>query len=862
MEKNFNPSDSEQKIYSKWLESKYFHAQAESDKESYTIALPPPNITGALHLGHALNATLQDILIRFKRMQGYNALWIPGTDHASISTEMKIVEALAEQGITKEQLGREEFLKMAWQWKEKYGGIIVDQLKKLGISCDWDRERFTLDSGLSDAVLKVFVDLYKKGYIYKGEKLINWCPHCKTTISDAEVDHKENQGKLWYMKYQVEGTDEYLTFATTRPETILGDVALAVNPNDSRYSKYIGKSAIVAIVNRRVPIIADNYVEMDFGTGVVKITPCHDFNDYEIACRHNLVGINVLNDDATINEQGGEYKGLDRYEARKLILERFKTLNQFVKEEETENALGHHDKCGTVMEPLNKMQWFVKMDEMAKPALQALETGQLNFVPPRFSKIYNNWLEGIKDWCISRQLWWGHRIPAYYCNCGHITVEKDATNCERCGNSDIKQDEDVLDTWFSSALWPFSTLGWPNDSRDMKTFFPTNVLVTGPDIIFFWVVRMVFSGLEQTGQVPFKDVIINGIVRDSQNRKMSKTLGNGINPLDIIDQYGADALRLALIIGSALGADQRFYNEKVEANRNFLNKIWNSARFLQMNEEGEVKFHELDIADKWILNKLNNLVCEVTANMEHYDLGVALQKIYDFTWDEYCDWYIEMAKANLKDSAKRGATLHTLRHVLLTVLRLLHPYAPFITEEIFTNLQKDEESLVISPWPTPSLQINYADEEKTIEEIKQSIKEIRNIRRDMNVPLSKKIKITIVAAELDNFNATQSFFAHLAGAGQIEIQAVKGNVAENAVSIPIPKGTIYLEDLLDTQKELIRLTKEKEKLEKEIKRAKNMLSNADFLAKAPQKMVQAEEEKKEHYTSLLKKVEEGLESLS
>ncbi|MCL1995532.1 MAG: valine--tRNA ligase [Defluviitaleaceae bacterium] len=862
MEKNFDPKTGEERIYNKWLKAKYFHAQAKEGKESYTISLPPPNITGALHMGHALNATLQDILIRFKRMQGYNTLWVPGTDHASISTEMKIVESLAEKGFTKEDIGREKFLEMAWQWKEKYGGIIVEQLKKIGISCDWDRERFTLDQGLSQAVLHVFIDLHKKGYIYKGERLINWCPHCKTTISDAEVEHKDNKGKLWHMKYKVEGTNDYLTFATTRPETILGDVALAVNPNDSRYNKYVGKTAVVPIVNRQIPIIADAYVDMEFGTGVVKITPGHDFNDYEIALRHKLPSVNIFNNDATINDVCEEYIGMDRYVARKEILKKFTDMGQFVKGEYIENTVGCHDKCGVVMEPLNKLQWFVKMEEMAKPALQALETNQFRFVPSRFGKIYTNWLEDIKDWCISRQLWWGHRIPAYYCSCNHTTVAINATKCESCGNADIKQDEDVLDTWFSSALWPFSTLGWPNDSQDMKDFFPTNVLVTGPDIIFFWVVRMVFSSMEQTGQVPFKDVIINGIVRDAENRKMSKTLGNGIDPLDIIEQYGADSLRLALVIGNALGADQRFSNEKVEANRNFLNKIWNASRFLQMNEKelGVVANisddHEFSLADKWILNKLNSLIGEITTNMEHYELGVALQKIYDFAWSEYCDWYIEMAKANLKDPTKKDATLYTLRYVLITVLRLLHPYVPFITEEIFTNLQNEEESLVVSDWPKPA-SLDYGDEEKAIETTKQAIKEIRNIRRDMNIPVSQKIKITIVSDQM----VVENFFAALAGASQVKLQPTKDQVEQSAVVIQIPTGTIYLEDLLDTEKEIKRLTKEKEKLEKELARAESMLSNADFLAKAPAKMVQSEEAKKEEYNQLLKKVTHSLEAL-
>lgn len=864
MEKNFNPNTAEKKIYETWIKEKYFSPDTKSNKESFTISMPPPNITGELHLGHALNATLQDILIRYKRMQGYNTLWMPGTDHASISTEMKITASL--KNITKEDLGREEFLKKAWQWKEKYGGIIVEQLKKLGVSCDWSRERFTMDEGLSSAVEQTFINLYKKGYIYKDKKLINWCPTCKTTISDAEVVHNESISKIYYMRYSVIGTDTYLTFATTRPETILGDVALAVNPKDERYVDYIGKSAIVPIVNREIPIVSDSYVDIHFGSGVVKITPGHDFNDYELAIRHNLSTINIFNEDATVNEIGIDLAGLDRYTARTEIINKFKQLGLFIKEEEIKNSVSCHDKCDTVMEPLNKMQWFVKMDKMAQTAIEAYTNGHLNFVPPRFSKNYLSWLENIKDWCISRQLWWGHRIPAYYCKCGHITVESTASLCKKCGSSDITQDEDVLDTWFSSALWPFSTLGWPQQTEDLNKFYPTNVLVTGPDIIFFWVVRMVFSGIEQTGKIPFKDVILNGIVRDSQGRKMSKTLGNGINPLELIEVYGADALRITLIIGNSLGADQRFSKEKLEANRNFLNKIWNAARFIKMNEvsisDESYTEDDLSLQDKWIINKLNSCIEEITQNIEQYEIGIALQKIYDFAWDEYCDWYIEMAKTSLKEENKKVATITTLKRVLTNILRMLHPYAPFVTEEIFTNIQDKEKTLMLSAWPT-SGKTDYTKEEEIIETIKNIVKNIRNIRRDMNVSTSRKIKIIIVPqhGEEEGFILTKDLVKTLATGSEVLVKADKNGINKDAVVITIPTGEIYLEGLLDKEKEIKRLLKEKQSLEKEIDRAVKNLNNHDFMAKAPAKLVKAEEDKKLKFSKLLENVDANIENL-
>ena len=856
MEKNFNPQTAEPIIYQNWLTNKYFHPDATSSKPKYAIAMPPPNITGALHIGHALNNTIQDVLIRFKRMQGYETLWMPGTDHASIATEQKIVSALKVQGISKEDIGREKFLEHAWQWKEEYGGIIVNQLKRLGVSCDWDRERFTLDEGLSDAVLEVFVDYYKKGYIYRGEKLINWCPVCQTTISDAEVEHKENPGHIWHMSYRLpDGTP--LTFATTRPETILGDVAVAVNPEDERYAHLVGQTVTVPIVNREIPIIADKHVDKEFGTGVVKVTPAHDFNDNEMGQRHGLPSINVFNDDATINENGASFQGLDRYAAREKIIQTFTELGQFVKAEPHQNNVGHHDRCGVVVEPLNKLQWFVKMEDLAKPALEALHNKELNFVPERFSKIYSHWLENIKDWCISRQLWWGHRIPVYYCACGELTVSKNTpSGCASCGSTQLTQDEDVLDTWFSSALWPFSTLGWPAQTPDLAKFYPTDVLVTGPDIIFSWVVRMVFSGLEFTGQVPFKDVIINGIVRDEQGRKLSKNLGNGIDPLEIIDQYGTDALRTTLIMGSAMGADQRFYMEKVEASRNFLNKIWNGARFIDFNQDDitQPSNAHLSLADKWIMNKLNNLVAEITTNMENYDMGVAIQKVYDFAWDEYCDWYVEMSKAYLKDEATKAGTLYTLRYIMLDILRLLHPYAPFITEEIFTSLQKEEPTILFSAYPTKDEALDYSKEEAIIEETKNVIKAIRQIRQERNVAPSKKVKIIIVAeGAAESYH--QPFLQTMANASEVRVQTTLEGISEDATSAVLAGGTLYIEDLLDVAKEIERLTKEQKHLTGEIKRAKGMLANEKFMSKAPEAMVNAEKEKLAGFEVLLEKVE-------
>ena len=871
LEKTYDPKSIEDRIYSNWLEKKYFHAEVDKTKKPYTIMMPPPNITGQLHLGHAMY-TIQDILIRFKRMQGFSTLWLPGTDHASISTEVKIVDAMHSEGLSKEDVGREDFLRRAWDWKEEYGGRIVSQLKKLGASCDWDRERFTMDEGLSDAVLEVFLRLYEKGYIYRGEKLINWCPHCKTTISDAEVDHEDKNGAFWHFKYPIDGTNEYLQFATTRPETMLGDTALAVNPKDERYAHLVGKTATVPIVNRQIPIVADNYVEMDFGTGVVKITPAHDPNDFEVGVRHDLPRINVMNDDGTINENGGEYNGLDRYDARKKIIAEFKDLGLFVKEEPISHSVGTHERCHTVIEPLIKLQWFVKMEEMAKPAIEVIHNEKLRIVPERFSKVYLNWLENIRDWCISRQLWWGHRIPAYYCEtCGEVIVAKEQPEkCPKCASTHLHQDEDTLDTWFSSALWPFSTLGWPEKTPELDYFYPTNVLVTAYDIIFFWVVRMVFSGLEQMDDVPFKDVLIHGLIRDDQGRKLSKSLGNGADPLEIIEQYGADALRHTLLTGNSPGNDIRFSWSKVESSRNFINKIWNATRFILMNMDEEISEApaNLTVTDKWILSKMNDVVKEVTANLEDYELGVALQKIYDFAWDEFCDWYIEMVKPRLydKDDKTRSAALYTLKTVLISILKMLHPYTPFVTEEIFLTIQDKEETIMLSKWPEYEEKLNFAGEAEEIETIKNAIKAIRNIRAEMNVPPARKVKM-FVATEGSNagnsFKTAENYIKTLAGISEIAVQAGTDGIGPDAVSIVIPSGMIYLPfaELVDIEKEIERLNAEREKYTSEIERAEKKLSNEGFVKKAPPKLIEEEKEKIETYKEMLKAAEERIAKL-
>ena len=870
--KNYDPSIVEDRIYQNWLDKGYFHAEVDKTKKPFTIVIPPPNITGHLHMGHALDNTMQDILIRWKRMQGYNALWVPGTDHAAISTEVKIVNKMREEGLTKEDIGREGFLKRAWAWKEEYGSTILNQLKKLGSSCDWERERFTMDAGLSDAVLTVFCKLYEKGYIYQGEKLINWCPTCQTTISDAEVEHEDKQGGFWHIKYPIKGTDRFLEFATTRPETMLGDTAIAVHPDDERYKDIVGKVCVVPFVNREIPIIADEYVDMEFGTGVVKITPAHDPNDFEVGERHNLPKINILNDDGTINANGGKFEGMDRYDARKQIVEELDEMGLFIRKEEINHAVGVHDRCHTVIEPLIKKQWFVKMEELAKPALDAYYKKDLKFVPDRFGKIYTHWLEDIHDWCISRQLWWGHRIPAYYCECGEVIVSKEAPKtCPKCGSTNIKQDEDCLDTWFSSALWPFSTLGWPEQTEELKHFYPTSVLVTGYDIIFFWVVRMVFSAMEQMGEVPFKTVLIHGLVRDEQGRKMSKSLGNGIDPLEVIKDYGADALRRTLITGNAPGNDMRFYYSRMDNSRNFGNKLWNAARFVMMHigdSEPKLDKSKLTSADKWILSKVNTLAKEVTDNLDNYELGIAVQKVYDFIWDEYCDWYIEMVKPRLynEEDETREAALWTLKTVLINALKMLHPFEPFITEEIFTSIQSEEETIMLSKWPEFTSEFDFEEDEKAIELMKEAIKNIRNIRAEMNVAPSKKAKVFVVSENEDVRNIFEHgkvFFATLAYASEVVVQADKTGIDDDAVSTVIHNGVIYMPfaELVDIAKEKERLSKEREKLIKEVERVEKKLSNQGFVSKAPEKVIAEEKAKMEKYSTMLKAVEEQIERL-
>ena len=880
MEKTYNPAAIEEKIYDRWLQKKYFHAEVDRSKKPFTIVMPPPNITGQLHMGHALDNTMQDILIRCKRMQGYEALWQPGTDHASIATEVKIINKLKEEGISKEELGREGFLEKAWEWKEEYGGRIIKQLKKLGSSADWDRERFTMDEGCSKAVEEVFCKLHEKGYIYKGSRIINWCPVCKTSISDAEVEHVEQVGHFWHIKYPVAGEPgRFIEIATTRPETLLGDTAVAVHPEDERYMDLIGKNVILPLVGREIPVVGDLHADKDKGTGAVKITPAHDPNDFEVGKRHNLPEINVMNDDGTINKLGGKYAGLDRYEARKQIVADLDAQGYLCGIEDITHAVGTHDRCKTTVEPMIKPQWFVAMEDMAKPAINAIKTGELKFVPESYSKTYLHWLENIRDWCISRQLWWGHRIPAYYCDeCGEIVVSKGMPSvCPKCGCTHFTQDPDTLDTWFSSALWPFSTLGWPEKTEELDYFYPTDVLVTGYDIIFFWVIRMVFSGYEQTGKAPFHTVLIHGLVRDSQGRKMSKSLGNGIDPLEVIDKYGADALRLTLITGNAPGNDMRFYWERVESSRNFANKVWNASRFMLMNFEQAaekgisidgVSLADLTQADKWILSKMNRLTKDVTENIDKYELGIAVSKIYDFIWEEFCDWYIEMVKPRLynDEDKTKAAALWTLKTVLINALKLLHPYMPFITEEIFCNVQNEEESIMISKWPEYKDEWNFEEDEKAVELIKEAVRGIRNTRTGMNVPPSRKAKVFVVSEseEVRNiFENSKAFFATLGYASEVAVQSDKTGIAEDAVSVLIHQAALYMPfaDLVDIDKEIERLTKEEDKMNKEIKRAQGMLSNPKFVDKAPADKVQAEKDKLEKYTQMLAQIQERLAAL-
>ena len=874
--KTYDPKKIEEKLYEKWCKNKYFHAEVDRSKKPFTTVMPPPNITGKLHMGHALDNTLQDILIRYKRMEGYNALWVPGTDHAAISTEVKVTNQLKEEGIDKKELGREGFLKRTWQWKEEYAGTIENQLKKLGISCDWDRERFTMDEGCSKAVEEVFISLYEKGYIYKGSRIINWCPKCKTSLSDAEVEHEEQEGHFWHIRYPIVGTDRFLEIATTRPETMLGDTAIAVHPDDERYQDIIGKKALLPLGNKEIPIVADYYVDKEFGTGAVKITPAHDPNDFEVGKRHHLEEINILNDDATINEKGGKYAGMERYEARRAIVRDLEEQGYLVKIEPHVHNVGTHDRCGTTVEPLIKQQWFVKMEELAKPAINALKTGELKFVPERFDKIYLHWLENIKDWCISRQIWWGHRIPAYYCDeCGEFVVAREVPKkCPHCGCTHFTQDEDTLDTWFSSALWPFSTLGWPEQTEDLDYFYPTDVLVTGYDIIFFWVIRMVFSGYAHTGKSPFHTVLIHGLVRDALGRKMSKSLGNGIDPLEIIDQYGADALRLTLVTGNAPGNDMRFYTERVEASRNFANKVWNASRFILMNLENESPAEpdreKLTLADRWILSSVNTLAKDVTENMDKFELGIAVQKVYDFIWDEFCDWYIEMAKYRIyhrqEDEPAANAALWTLKTVLGQALKMLHPFMPFVTEEIYSALVPEEESLMISRWPAYREEWAYPEEEDVVSHMKEIVRGIRNIRAEMNVENNRKTAVYIVSGEkglCEGFEELSESVKPLMNASRIWVGTEKPDLGEEAVSVVVPNATAYLplEDLVDFAQEKERLEREEVRLQKEIQRARGMLSNEKFVSKAPKEKVEEERGKLEKYTQMLEQVQERMAGL-
>ena len=876
--KTYDPKGIEERLYKKWEDNGYFHAEVDRSKKPFTIVMPPPNITGQLHMGHALDNTMQDILIRYKRMQGYNALWQPGTDHASIATEVKVIQSLKEKGIDKADLGREGFLEKCWEWREEYGNRIINQLKKMGSSADWQRERFTMDKGCSDAVQEVFIKLYQKGYIYKGSRIVNWCPVCKTSISDAEVEHEEQDGFFWHINYPVVGEEgRFVEIATTRPETLFGDTAVAVNPDDERYKDIVGKMLKLPMTDREIPVIADPYVDKEFGTGCVKITPAHDPNDFEVGKRHNLEEIVVINDDATMNKLAGKYEGMDRYECRKALVKDLEEAGLLVKVVPHSHNVGTHDRCGTTVEPMIKQQWFVKMDEMIKPAVEGVKNGDIQLLPKRMEKTYFNWTDNIRDWCISRQLWWGHRIPAYYCDeCGEVVVAREMPEkCPKCGCTHLHQDEDTLDTWFSSALWPFSTLGWPEKTPELEYFYPTDVLVTGYDIIFFWVIRMVFSALEQTDQVPFHHVLIHGLVRDSQGRKMSKSLGNGIDPLEVIDKYGADALRLTLMTGNAPGNDMRFYWEKVEASRNFANKIWNASRFIMMNLEGKTvtepeNLNDLCAEDKWILSHLNTVIREATENMEKYELGIAVQKVYDFLWDELCDWYIEMAKVRLwkaeEDPKAANDALWTLRTALTEGLKLLHPYMPFITEEIYCTLLPEEESIMISEWPVYREERNFPDAEKAIEGFKEVVRGIRNTRTEMNVPNNRKTSLHIVAKDAETaamYENSKKSFVNLAFAKEILVQTDKNGISEDAVSVVVSNAVVYmpLEDLIDKDKEIERLTKETERLTKEIARCEGMLNNPNFVNKAPAAKVDAEKDKLAKYKEMMDKVKGQLEQL-
>ncbi len=871
LEKQYNPKNVEDRLYKSWLDKKYFHAKREADKETYTIVIPPPNITGQLHMGHALDNTLQDILIRYHRMAGYDTLWLPGTDHASIATEAKIVEAMKKEGVTKEDLGREKFLERAWEWKAQYGGRIIEQLKKMGSSCDWDRERFTLDEGCNKAVNEVFCKLYEKGLIYRGERIINWCPHCLTSISDAEVEYEDQAGHFWHLRYPFKDGSGYLELATTRPETLLGDTAVAVNPNDERYKDMVGKTLILPLVHREIPVVADDYVEMDFGTGVVKITPAHYPNDFEVGLRHNLEVINVLTPDAKITDDYPAYAGMDRYEARKAIVKDLEKEGALVEIEDYSHNVGTCYRCGTTVEPRVSKQWFVKMKPLAGPAIDAVKNGETKFIPQRFEKVYFHWLENIRDWCISRQLWWGHRIPAWYCaDCGEITVSRTAPDaCAHCGSQNITQDPDTLDTWFSSALWPFSTLGWPEETEDLKHYYPTNTLVTGYDIIPFWVMRMMFSGIEQTGKAPFDTVLIHGLVRDAQGRKMSKSLGNGIDPLEIIDKYGADALRFTLATGNSPGNDMRFSDERVEASRNFANKIWNAARFILMNlGENEPAPHipeNLILEDKWILSLYNALVVGVTDSLEKFELGMAVQKLYDFIWDVFCDWYIEIAKIRLngEDETAKSTVKAVLVYVMSNTLKLLHPFMPFITEEIWQTLPHEGESIMVANWPKADSALTYAAEEAQMERIMTAIKAVRNRRAEMNVPPSKKAKVFIETAYGDTFAAGTVFFNRLASASEVQV-AEQFDGMDDAVSIITESARIYIpmDELVDFQAELKRLEKEKASVQKELDMVNGKLGNENFVSKAPAAVVEKQRQAKAQLEEKMALIEESMQKIA
>ncbi len=872
--KTYDPKGIEDRLYKKWEDNGYFHAQADRSKKPFTIVMPPPNITGQLHMGHALDNTMQDILIRYKRMQGYNALWQPGTDHAAIATEVKVIDSLKKQGIDKNDLGREGFLEKCWEWKDEYGSRIINQLKKMGSSADWSRERFTMDKGCSDAVLEVFIKLYEKGLIYKGTRIVNWCPVCKTSISDAEVEHEEQDGFFWHINYPVVGeAGRFVEIATTRPETLFGDTAVAVNPDDERYQDIIGKMLKLPMTDREIPVIADSYVDKEFGTGCVKITPAHDPNDFEVGKRHNLEEIVVINDDATMNSKAGKYAGMDRYECRKALVEDLEKEGLLVKVVPHSHNVGTHDRCGTTVEPMIKQQWFVKMDDLIKPAVEGVKNGEIKLLPKRMEKTYFNWTDNIRDWCISRQLWWGHRIPAYYCDeCGEMVVSKNAPEkCPKCGCTHMTQDPDTLDTWFSSALWPFSTLGWPEKTEDLDYFYPNDVLVTGYDIIFFWVIRMIFSGYEQMGKAPFHTVLFHGLVRDSQGRKMSKSLGNGIDPLEVIDKYGADALRLTLITGNAPGNDMRFYWERVEASRNFANKVWNASRFIMMNLEGmevtKPAISDLAPEDKWILSAVNTLTKDVTENMDKFELGIAVQKVYDFIWDEFCDWYIEIAKVRTykKDEDARAANsaLWTLRTVLGQALKLLHPYMPFITEEIYCTLNPQEETIMLADWPVYKEEWNFSAEEEMLAHVKELVKGIRNLRTEMDVPPSRKAKVFIVSEDkalCETFESMKKTYQNLISASEVDVQSDKAGIEEDAVSVVIPGAVVYmpLEDLVDMEKEKERLLKEEERLKKELARSHGMLNNEKFVSKAPAAKIQEEKDKLAKYEQMMATVQERL----